>query len=238
MLRARGEYFRAGTSDVEAPLPVGRDSHARGQFEMPESKHIPDPTLLRMCRYLRILERHDDATISSAAIADAAGVNAAQVRKDLSFFGEFGQPGVGYHTKELLASLKRMMGLDEELEVVVVGAGALGSALINYPGFENRGFRIVAVFDNNPAKVGHRLRGYEIMPFDRLKETIKDYDVRLAIIAVPRVSAQEVADSLIEAGIKGIVNFAPVTLKVPEGVVVRSVDVTLQLETLAYHLRD
>lgn len=205
---------------------------------MAEHKQIPDPTLLRMCRYLRILERHDDATISSAAIAEAAGVNAAQVRKDLSFFGEFGQPGVGYHTKELLASLKRMMGLDEEMEVVVVGAGALGSALINYPGFDNRGFRIVAVFDNNPAKVGHRLRGYEIMAFDRLKETIAGHNVRLAIIAVPRAAAQAVADALIEAGVKGILNFAPVTLKVPDDVVVRSVDLTLQLETLAYYVRD
>ncbi|MFW5868442.1 MAG: redox-sensing transcriptional repressor Rex [Armatimonadota bacterium] len=205
---------------------------------MAENKQIPDPTLLRMCRYLRILERHDAPTISSAAIAEAAGVNAAQVRKDLSFFGEFGQPGVGYHTEELLASLKRMMGLDEAIEVVVVGAGALGSALINYPGFENRGFRIVAVFDNNPAKVGHRLRGYEIMPFDRLKETIEDFHVSLAIIAVPRMAAQDVADALIDAGVKGIVNFAPVTLKVPEDVVVRSVDLTLQLETLAYHLRE
>ena len=129
-----------------------------------------------------------------------------------------------------------MMGLDEEIEVVVVGAGALGSALINYPGFENRGFRIVAVFDNNPAKVGHRLRGYEIMAFDRLKATVADHAVSLAIIAVPRVAAQDVADALIDAGIKGIVNFAPVTLKVPDDVVVRSVDLTLQLETLAYHL--
>lgn len=149
---------------------------------MTERKQIPDPTLLRMCRYLRILERYSEPTISSAAIAEAAGVNAAQVRKDLSFFGEFGQPGVGYHTKELLASLKRMMGLDEELKVIVVGAGALGSALINYPGFENRGFRIVAVFDNNPAKIGHRLRGYEIMPFDRLKETVADLNVDIGII--------------------------------------------------------
>ncbi len=208
------------------------DNRARSRAQ------IPDPTLLRLCRYLRILERTDDGTISSAEIAEAAGVNAAQVRKDLSFFGEFGQPGVGYHPKDLLASLKLMMGLDEELEVVVVGAGALGSALINYPGFENRGFRVVAVFDNNPAKVGHRLRGYEVMAFDRLGEIIADHDVSLAIISVPRVSAQEVAVALIEAGIKGILNFAPVNLKVPEGVVVRSVDLTLQLETLAYYLRD
>ncbi len=205
---------------------------------MAQRKHVPDPTLLRMCRYVRILERYDEPTISSAAIAEAAGVNAAQVRKDLSFFGEFGQPGVGYHTDELLESLTTMMGLDEELEVVVVGAGALGSALINYPGFDERGFNIVAVFDNNPAKVGHRLRGYEIMAFDRLKETIGEYNVSIGIIAVPRVSAQGVADALIDAGVHGIINFAPVTLKVPDNVVVRSVDLTLQLETLAFHLRD
>lgn len=205
---------------------------------MAERKPVPDPTLLRICRYLRILERHDEPTISSAAIAEAAGVNAAQVRKDLSYFGEFGQPGVGYDVKELHASLKRMMGLDREREVVVVGAGALGSALINYPGFENRGFRIAAIFDNNPAKVGHRLRGYEVMAMERLPEVIRETGACLAIIAVPRVAAQDVADALISAGIRGILNFAPVTLKVPDDVVVRSVDLTLQLETLAYHLND
>lgn len=203
---------------------------------MAERKSVPDPTLLRICRYLRILERHGEPTISSAAIAEAAGVNAAQVRKDLSFFGEFGQPGVGYDVKQLLSSLKKMMGLDREREVIVIGAGALGSALINYPGFENRGFRIVGVFDNNPAKIGHRLRGYEVMPIDRLSEVISEHNVSIGIIAVPRQSAQDVADALIEAGVYGIVNFAPVTLKVPDGVVVRSVDLTLQLETLAFYL--
>lgn len=205
---------------------------------MSERKQVPDPTLLRMCRYLRILERHGEPTISSARIAEAAGVNAAQVRKDLSFFGEFGQPGVGYYTDELLGSLKHMMGLDEELQVIVVGAGALGSALINYPGFEERGFNIVAIFDNNPAKVGHRLRGYEVMAFDRIKEIISESSVSIGIIAVPRVSAQDVADALIDAGVNGIVNFAPVNLKVPDHVVVRSVDLTLQLETLAFYLHD
>lgn len=205
---------------------------------MAERKQIPDPTLLRICRYLRILERHPEPTISSAAIAEAAGVNAAQVRKDLSFFGEFGQPGVGYDVAQLLSSLKHLMGLDHEREVVVVGAGALGSALINYPGFEERGFRIVGVFDNNPAKVGHRLRGYEVMAFDRLAEAIADLNVSIGIIAVPRVAAQDVADALIDAGVKGIVNFAPVTLKVPEDVVVRNVDLTLQLETLAFNLEN
>lgn len=205
---------------------------------MSERKQVPDPTLLRMCRYLRILERYEEPTISSARIAEAAGVNAAQVRKDLSFFGEFGQPGVGYHTDELHASLKQMMGLDEVLQVVVVGAGALGSALINYPGFQERGFNIVAIFDNNPAKVGHRLRGYEVMAFDRLKEIISGNNVSIGIIAVPRVAAQNVADYLIDAGVHGIVNFAPVTLRVPEDVVVRNVDLTLQLETLAFYLHD
>lgn len=205
---------------------------------MAERKPVPDPTLLRICRYLRILERHDEATISSAAIAEAAGVNAAQVRKDLSYFGEFGQPGVGYEVAHLLRSLKRMMGLDRERTVVVVGAGALGSALINYPGFEARGFKIAGVFDNNPAKIGHRLRGYEVMPVEKIGEVVAEHQVSLGIIAVPRLAAQDVADALIAAGIRGILNFAPVTLKVPEGVAVRSVDLTLQLETLAYYLQD
>jgi len=126
--------------------------------------------------------------------------------------------------------------VDREREVVVVGAGALGSALINYPGFEERGFRIAGVFDNNPAKIGHRLRGYEVMPFDRLREALANQNVSVGIIAVPRTAAQDVADALIEAGVRGIVNFAPVTLKVPDDVVVRSVDLTLQLETVAFHL--
>ncbi len=203
---------------------------------MPQSKQVPDPTLLRICRYLRILERAEEPTISSAAIAEAAGVNAAQVRKDLSFFGEFGQPGVGYDVEQLHASLKQLMGLDREREVVVVGAGALGSALINYPGFRERGFRVVAVFDNNPAKVGHRLRGYEVIAFDRLADTIADEHVSIGIIAVPRAAAQDVADALIGAGVMGILNFAPITLKVPDEVTVRNVDLTLQLETLSYHL--
>ena len=214
----------------------GQSYVAEKVYTMSERKQVPDPTLLRICRYLRILERHPEPTISSARIAEAAGVNAAQVRKDLSFFGEFGQPGVGYHTEELLASLKQMMRLDQVLEVVVVGAGALGSALINYPGFEERGFNIVAILDNNPAKVGHRLRGYEVIAFDRLKEITAGHNVSIGIIAVPRAAAQTVADALIEAGVNGIVNFAPVTLNTPEHVVVRSVDLTLQLETLAFHL--
>lgn len=191
-----------------------------------------------MCTYLRVLERHDQPTISSAAIAEAAGVNAAQVRKDLSFFGEFGRPGVGYEVSSLAASLRHLMGLDRERRVVIIGAGMLGAALVTYPGFAARGFRVVAIFDNNPAKVGHRLRGYEVMPVDRLAETVHAEDAAIGIIAVPRAAAQEVADTLVAAGIKAIVNFAPVSLRVPPHVHVRNVDLTQQLEALAYYLDD
>ena len=199
-------------------------------------RHIPDPTLLRMCTYLRVLERQEGPTMSSAAIAEAAGVNAAQVRKDLSFFGEFGRPGVGYDVQEVATSLKRLMGLATERRVVIVGAGALGAALITYPGFSARGFRVVAIFDNNPAKVGHRLRGYEVMPIERMTETVQAEDADIGIIAVPRAAAQEVADMLVEAGVSAIVNFAPVTLRVADRVRVRNVDLTQQLEALAYYL--
>ncbi|MCD6360500.1 MAG: redox-sensing transcriptional repressor Rex [Armatimonadetes bacterium] len=201
-------------------------------------RQIPDPTVLRVCTYLRILEQHEEPTISSAAIADAAGVNAAQVRKDLSFFGEFGRPGVGYDVESLASSLKELMGLDEEHRVVIVGAGALGAALVTYPGFSIRGFTIVAIFDNNPAKIGHRLRGYEVMPVDQLAETVRAEGVSIGIIAVPCAAAQEVADALVAANIQAIVNFAPITLRVPPEVRLRNVDLTQQLEVLAYYLTE
>ncbi len=191
---------------------------------------------MRICHYLRILERHRDATISSAAIAEAAGVNAAQVRKDLSFFGDFGQPGVGYRVEELAASLRHLMGLDRERRVVIVGAGALGSALITYPGFEARGFRVAAIFDDNPAKVGHRLRGHEVMPIERLSAVTSEESVCIGIIAVPREAAQEVADLLVAAGIRAIVNFAPIALRLPEQIRVSNVDLTQQMEAFAYYL--
>lgn len=203
---------------------------------MSERKPIPDPTLLRVCTYLRVLERHEGATMSSAAIAEAAGVNAAQVRKDLSYFGEFGRPGVGYDVQGLAASLRHLMGLDRERRVVIIGAGALGAALVTYPGFSARGFRVVAIFDNNPAKVGHRLRGYEVMAVERLAETVAAEGAVIGIIAVPRAAAQEVADTLVAANIEAIVNFAPIPLRVPPHVKLRSVDLTQQLEALAYYL--
>lgn len=203
---------------------------------MPDKKHVPEPTLMRICHYVRILERHRDATISSAAIAEAAGVNAAQVRKDLSFFGDFGQPGVGYRVEELAASLRHLMGLDRERRVVIVGAGALGSALITYPGFETRGFRVVAIFDDNPAKVGHRLRGHEVISMVNLSKVTADENASIGIVAVPREAAQPVADLLVEAGIQAIVNFAPVALRVPDDIRLRNVDLTQQMEAFAYYL--
>lgn len=205
---------------------------------MPKRKPIPDPTLPRICMYVRVLESHQEANISSAAIAEAAGVNAAQVRKDLSFFGQFGQPGVGYDVGELQVALKRMLGLDRERNVIIVGAGALGSALIGYPGFEGRGFRIVGIFDNNPAKVGHRLRGYPVLPIDELPEQVAALGAQLGVIAVPQAAAQSVADTLVEAGITAILNFAPVSLRVPDSVALRNVDLTQHLECLAYYLED
>lgn len=203
---------------------------------MTQHKQIPDPTLARICTYIRVLELHRGSHISSGAIAEAAGVNAAQVRKDLSFVGQFGQPGVGYDTAELVSPLKRTLGLDREHKVLIIGAGALGSALITYPGFEARGFRIVAMFDNNPAKIGHRLRGHLILSVDELPQAVDDLGAEIGIIAVPHVAAQSVADTLVEAGITAIVNFAPVSLRVPETVAVRKVDLTQQLECLAYYL--
>ena len=205
---------------------------------MTARKQIPDPALARITLYLRVLEHCSGPNVSSAAIAHGAGVNAPQVRKDLSYVGQLGQPGVGYSTAELQAELRALMGLDRPRKVAIVGAGALGSALITYPGFESRGFHIVAVFDNNPAKIGHRLRGRLILPVGELREQVAELGVEIAMLAVPRTAAQSVAEALVEAGIAAIVNFAPLSLRVPEEVAVRNVDLTQQLECLAYYLED
>ncbi len=203
---------------------------------MPDRTQIPDPTLIRISCYIRVLERAKGPTISSAAIAEAAGVNAPQVRKDLSHVGEFGQPGVGYDVRKLERELKRTMGLDRERDLVLVGAGALGSALITYPGFEGRGFHIVGVFDNNPAKIGHRLRGHLVLPVSELATQVAKLHVEMAVLTVPHSAAQGVADALVEAGIRAILNFAPVSLRVPDSVHVRHVDLAHHFESLAYYL--
>jgi redox-sensing transcriptional repressor len=200
---------------------------------------IPNPAVRRLSLYLRQLEafrRKDRRTISSKQLGESLRLTDAQVRKDLAYFGTFGHPGIGYRVDDLIARVKHILGTDKTWDVVLVGAGNLGRALCAYKGFENKGFRIAAVFDNDPAKVGKRFGNFAIQNIDELKSTVQQLSVRLAILAVPAEVAQDVADRLIDAGVRGILNFAPVSLNVPEHVNVNAVDLAVQLEQLSFQV--
>ena len=206
---------------------------------MPWQFDIPEATVQRLSNYLTILrrlERDEQPTVSSSQIARLANVNAAQVRKDLSYFGDFGRRGLGYRVSDLKAHLMRILGVETQRNVIVIGAGNLGSALVGYPGFEPRGFRIAGIFDTNASKIGHRLYGQEILPMDRLAELVPETGAELAIVAVPGTSAQPVVDALVAAGIRCILNLAPVQVTAPPDVAVRSVNMTSQLEVLSFCL--
>ncbi len=200
---------------------------------------IPDPTVRRLSLYLRQLEvvhRQERRTISSRQLADSLGLTDAQVCKDLTYFGTFGQPGVGYNVSELVARIRRILGTDQQWNVLLVGAGNLGRALLSYGGFAAKGLSIVAVFDNDPAKIGQSIADRPVQPLEAITDAVRQHDARLAIVAVPADSAQEVADGLIRAGIRGILNFSPSRLNVPPTVALQAVDLALQLEQLTFQV--
>jgi len=199
---------------------------------------IPEKTVTRLSIYLRCLEELEVgglASVSSRRLAERFGLNSAQVRKDLAYFGQFGVRGLGYHIPELKHNLERILGLKQDWEVALVGVGNLGSALIAYKGFGERGFKIGLAFDSSPGKVGRLVKEVEIQALDRLVPTIRERQVRIAVIAVPATAAQGVADLLVEAGVTAILNFAPAQLTTPEGVKVQNVDLSVLLKTLSYH---
>jgi redox-sensing transcriptional repressor len=203
------------------------------------SGRVPVPTLERLATYLRYLVdlQHDHVeTISSAEVEEQTGINAAQFRKDLSYFGEFGKPGVGYNVEDLQNRIARILKIDQEQRVLLVGAGNLGSALVGYPGLKEHRFNVVAVFDNNFSKIGRKLWDMEILDIARLAEVNAQMHAKIAIVAVPRPAAQQVTSVLIECGIRAILNFAPTILRVPDSVVVRNVSFLQELAVLSYHL--
>ncbi|MBM3498295.1 MAG: redox-sensing transcriptional repressor Rex [Armatimonadetes bacterium] len=200
---------------------------------------IPDTAVTRLATYLRVLsERQVEGRlhVSSAFIGAAAGVSPDQVRKDLSHFGEFGRPGVGYDLEQLRYHLARILRLDRVRPAVLVGAGSLGSALARYTGFPQRGFRIAAVFDIDPQRVGTKLGELTVEHVDCLSRRVAELGASIGIIAVPRWACQSVVEQLAAAGLQAILNFAPGKVDVPEGVNVRSVDLARELECLAYYL--
>jgi redox-sensing transcriptional repressor len=200
---------------------------------------IPDPAVRRLSLYLRQLEafkRKDRRTISSKQLGESLGLTDAQVRKDLAYFGQFGHPGIGYRVDDLIGQVKRILGTDKTWNVLLVGAGNLGRALLAYKGFDVKGFRLAAVFDNDPGQIGRKHGPFLIQSMTDLQPTIQKQNIRLAIVAVPADHAQEVANQLVKAGVRGILNFAPVSLTVPPDIALNSVDLAVQLEQLSFQV--
>jgi len=200
--------------------------------------NIPEATVARLPLYLRclfVMAKQGVATLSSEQLAEKAGVNAAKVRKDLSHLGCYGTRGVGYDVEFLSFGIRRELGLTQDWPVAIAGAGNLGQALAGYAGFGARGFRLVAVFDVDAGKVGQRVGGVEVHPARDLRRVSAERGVAIGIVCTPPGVAQDVADAFVAAGVSSILSFAPTVLDVPEGVAVRSVDLSMELQILSFH---
>lgn len=200
---------------------------------------IPDIIIGRLPIYLRALQRMADngvKTTSSQELGEHVGISAAQIRKDISQFGEFGKQGTGYSIPYLLDKLREILKVDRIWDVAVIGAGDMGRALVNYQGFNNRGFRITAIFDNDKEKIGKKLGDFTVQDIDVIAETIKSQNIKLAMLTIPASAAQEVVDKLIQAGVKAILNYAPISLNVPEDVKVQYIDPATHLQKMTFYL--
>lgn len=198
---------------------------------------VPKAVVHRLSLYLRELQhliRDGNVTTNSSQLASLFGFTDAQVRKDLAFFGHLGYPGIGYRCEELISKIKEILGTDQQWSTVLAGVGNLGRALLGYKGFAHRGFRIIAAFDTDPAKVGSQIEGISVLHLDRLPVFARDNSIRIGIIAVPGEAAQVVADRLVAVGVEGILNFAPVTISLPSTVTQVAVDLAIELEQLTY----
>jgi len=204
-------------------------------------KHIPEETIRRLSLYLRTLrfmEKSGVQVISSERLTRHLHVTGAQARKDLTYFGSFGQPGVGYNIHRLRTKIEGILGLDRKWNVILVGCGKLGTALLAYPGFRRFGFKITAAFDNNPAKVGRVIGGLTVLPNREMEDFIRKNSVKVAIVTVPAEAAQEIARRLVRGGVSAILNFAPRYLSIPENIRIKSVDMAMELESLVYYLKN
>jgi len=202
------------------------------------ARDIPEATVARLPVYLRALNTLADdgiRTCSSEELALAAGVNSAKLRKDLSYLGSYGTRGVGYDVDYLRYQIAREIGVTQDWPVVIVGIGNLGHALANYSGFRSRGFHVVALLDADDARTGEVVAGVDVRAFDDLEEIVREQGVAIGVIATPAIAAQDVADRMVACGITSILNFAPSVIAVPDGVDVRKVDLSIELQILAYH---
>ena len=201
-------------------------------------RRIPDATVARLPIYLQILSAQLDggtSNLSSEELATLAGVNAAKVRKDLSYLGSYGTRGVGYEVQYLVYQIRRELGLDHEWNVVILGAGNLGQALSGYGGFTERGYPIAGIFDIDPDKVDTLVGGVRVRPLDDLAQVVAARSVSIGVIATPPVAAQDAADRLVRAGVTSILNFAPTLVNAPLGITVRTVDMSVEMQILSYH---
>jgi redox-sensing transcriptional repressor len=213
-------------------MTAGRSPSARS-----ETTSVPPAVVERLGLYLRELQHVQASgaeTTSSSQLGERLGFTDAQVRKDLAHFGQFGQPGVGYRCSDLITRIRQILGTDRQWQVALVGVGNLGRALLGYKGFESQGFVIAAAFDADAAKAGTTVEGVAVYSIGRVEELVRSLGIELGVIAVPAEFAQHVADRLVAAGVSGILNFAPVTLSVPEGVSQIGVDLARQLEQVAF----
>jgi len=216
----------------------------RGRFQIKHNKkNIPQPTIHRLTIYLRCLEllvenknNKKREIISSSELSKITGINSHQIRKDLAYFGGFGKRGIGYVIQNLIIALKGILGSSKRWDIILVGVGKLGEALLRYKGYQKRGFKIIGVFDKDPSKVGKRINNIEVYDIQYIKSFITKRNVKIGIIAVPVQAAQEVAEIMVNGGIKSILNFAPIVLKCPDYVKVNTIDISIELERLVYYL--
>jgi len=204
-------------------------------------KKISESTIRRLSKYYRSLEQLVEKrtdTVSSDQLAEMDGITSAQVRKDLSFFGTFGKRGLGYNTKALKKQIGEILGLVKEWRVGIIGAGNIGRALVNFGEFKKQGFKVTLIMDSDPAKVGERIQDLTVESTDRLTTLVKSHKIEIAIVAVPTHAAQRVADDLVKAGVRAILNFAPISLKVPPNVQVKYENPAIEIESLSYFLKN
>ncbi|NLJ41450.1 MAG: redox-sensing transcriptional repressor Rex [Clostridiales bacterium] len=208
---------------------------------MQRDSRISEAVIRRLPKYYRYLmdmEKNGVQRISSRELSNRMGLTASQIRQDFNCFGGFGQQGYGYHVSDLCAEIRRILGLDKQCNVIIIGAGNLGQALANYVGFEREGFSIKGMFDVNPRLIGLAIRGIQIYDIDILEEFIVDNDIKMGVICTPKDHAQKVTDRMVKSGIKSIWNFAPIDAEVPEDVALENVHLSESLYTLSYKMND
>jgi len=231
---AAGAFGRAVRSTLPVRGPEPRDEPRTGL----EQRSVPEATVARLAVYLRVLSglaEQGVVTVSSEELAAAAGVNSANLRKDLSHLGSYGTRGVGYEVALLVERIEGTLGLTRHRAVALIGIGNLGHALAGYGGFASRGFHVAALLDADAGRVGERIAGLTVRHVDELADVVREHDVAIGVIATPAHAAQDVCDQLVASGVTSILNFAPTVLVVPDGVDVRKVDLAIELQILSFH---